>query len=124
MATASKGWNGSDLLKVFGIGAVILVVIGVLASHDGEKERGETPPVPLSQTSYLCDLSSYRQRMLDDAIFDVREHSGDKFDEEAARKRVLSKSVATLESERQADLAFARKTFQDAHDFRELCPAR
>jgi hypothetical protein len=78
----------------------------------------------LATTAYLCNLDSYRQEMIRQGVEDVDEHSGDKFDEEAARKRILAESDAELDLERQRDLAFTKGTYQKAGDTREVCPGQ
>ena len=45
MATNSKGWNGSDLLKVVGIGAAVMVVMAILGSQDNQEPAVTTNPV-------------------------------------------------------------------------------
>ncbi|WP_158785749.1 hypothetical protein [Granulicella sp. L46] len=132
MASNNKVWNASDALKLVAVGAVILGVIAFLSSHERPPQDqrpldSQLAPETASQSSatdvsYLCDAQSYRQKMLDDALEDVEEHSGDKFDKEAARKRVLATPYATLESERLGDLAFVRKTYREANDTHQICP--
>ncbi|MBS1816215.1 MAG: hypothetical protein JSS87_15195 [Acidobacteria bacterium] len=121
MATDKKR-NFSDWVTV---GSICLFVIGIVisvgASKRPQEEEGLRPP--LSDTNYLCSLQSYRRHILDDVIEEVQEHGGDRFEEEAARKRILSIPYSSLEANRQADLAFTRRTYQEANDHRDLCPS-
>jgi len=78
----------------------------------------------LATTAYLCNLDSYRQEMIRQGVEDVEEHSGDKFDKEAARKRVLAESDADLDLERRRDLALTVDTYRKSGDTREVCPVQ
>jgi len=106
--------------------ALLAVAVGIAAiigkSLHPDADKVYRPP--LSMTTYLCELDSYRQRSIQDAIEDVDEHGGDKFDEEAARKRVLAESDAELDRERLGELALTRKTYRDSGDTREVCPGQ
>lgn len=102
------------------VGVGIAAIIGKSLHPDADKAYRPS----LATTAYLCDLDSYRQEMIRQGIEDVDEHGGDKFDEEAARKRVLAESNAQLDTERRGELAYIRKTYQEAGDTREVCPGQ
>ena len=106
---------------------VLLGICVVLSSFVGKAlhpDADKAYRAPLANTAYMCDLDSYRREMIRQAVEDVDEHNGDKFDEDAARKRVLAESSVALEQERRRDLAFATDTYRKSGDTRELCPAQ
>jgi hypothetical protein len=105
---------------LLGVCVCIAAVVGKSLHPDADKVWRPS----LATTAYMCDLDSYRQEMIRQAIEDVDEHGGDKFDEEAARKRVLAEPDAQLDAERRGDLAFTRKTYRDSGDTREICPGQ
>ncbi len=122
---AQKGWLESVLpawawFVLLAICIGIAMIVGKALHPDADKVYRPS----LATTAYLCDLESYRQEMIREGIEDVDEHGGDKFDEEAARKRVLAKSDAELDAERRGELAFTRKTYRDSGDTREVCPGQ
>jgi hypothetical protein len=88
-------------------------------------ESAVPPPIPYQSTpaanAYLCDLPSYRQHTIQDAE-DEAEENGDKFDVEAARKRVLAMSSDELDKQRREDLSFTRKTLRGAGYPDNICP--
>lgn len=105
---------------LLGICVGIAAIVGKTLHPDADKVYRP----PLATTAYMCNLDSYRQEMIRQGIEDVDEHGGDKFDEEAARKRVLAESDAELDTERRHDLAFTVDTYRKSGDTRELCPAQ
>ena len=98
----------------------IASIIGKALHPDADKPYRPS----LEITAYMCNLGSYRQEMIRQAVEEVDEHSGDKFDEEAARKRVRDESDAELNKERLDDLALTRSTYRNAGDTREVCPGQ
>jgi hypothetical protein len=98
----------------------IAAIVGKVLHPDADKVYRPS----LETTAYVCNLESYRQEMIRQGIEEVEEHAGDKFDEEAARKRVMAESDAQVDAERRGELAFIQKTYRDAGDTRELCPAQ
>jgi hypothetical protein len=105
---------------LLGICVCLAAVVGKSLHPDADKVYRP----PLTTTAYMCDLNSYRQEMIRQEVENADEHGGDKFDEEAARKRVLAEPLAQLETERQRDLSFTIDTYRKAGDTRDLCPAQ
>ncbi len=106
---------------------VLLAVCVGIASVIGKAIHPDADKVwrpSLETTAYMCSLGSYRQEMIRQAVEDVDEHSGDKFDEEAARKRVLSEPIEQLNQERLGEIAFTEKTYRDSGDTRDICPTQ
>jgi len=87
----------------------VAVVVTVLVQKYSDKEPCTVPPIP----SYFYNLDSYRTHRIQDEIDSV---NGDRFDEEAARKRILSIPDDKLDAERRADLAFMTKTYNEARE--------
>jgi hypothetical protein len=88
-----------------------LSLVGVVAvysfTHSAKEPCSKTQqPIPY----YYHDLESYRHHALEDAIEEIEEHNGDQFDKDAAKKRVAAIPDATLDAQRQEDLAFLVKT--------------
>jgi hypothetical protein len=98
----------------------IAAIAGKALHPDADKVWRPT----LETTAYMCNLNSYRQEIIRQAVEDADEHGGDKFDEEAVRKRILAESNAELEAERQRDLALTIDTYRKSGDTREVCPGR
>jgi hypothetical protein len=105
---------------LLGICVLIASVVGKSLHPDADKVWRPS----LETTAYMCNLQSYRQEMIRQAVEEVDEHAGDKFDEEAARKRVLAESDAELDAERRGALAFTEDTYRKSGDTRELCPSQ
>jgi hypothetical protein len=89
----------------------LVVAFLVFAKFD-KKPCDKIPPVP----SYLYDVGSYRNQRMQNELEEVDKNGGDKFDREAARKRVLAMSDVQLESERQSELAFVTKVYEKARE--------
>jgi hypothetical protein len=98
----------------------IAAIVGKALHPDADKVWRPS----LETTAYMCNLDSYRREMIRQDVEDVDEHGGDKFDKEAARKRVMAESAAQLDAERRGALAFTEDTYRKSGDTRELCPAQ
>lgn len=88
---------------------LVAVAVTVFVHRCSDKKPCTVPPVP----SYLYDLDSYRNHRIQDEVDGV---NGDRFDDEAARKRILSIPDDKLDAERQADLAFSVKVYNEAQE--------
>jgi hypothetical protein len=99
------------LLKKHNLWVWILgaVAITILVQKYSTKTPCTVTPIP----SYFYSLDSYRTHRIQDEIESV---NGDRFDEEAARKRILSIPDDTLESERQTELVFMTKAYNEARE--------
>ncbi|MGD0096539.1 MAG: hypothetical protein ABSB60_08590 [Terracidiphilus sp.] len=122
---AQKGWLES-LLPTWAWFVLLAICVGiaVIVGKALHPNADQVNRPSLTITAYLCDLDSYRREMIRQGIEDVDEHGGDKFDEEAARKRILAESDTELDLERRRDLAFTRNTYRNSGDAREVCPGQ
>jgi hypothetical protein len=108
----------------FVVGA-ICIYLASIAGKALHPDAGLPPnEPPASSNAYLCDLGLYRQHTVDDEVAEADRKGGDKFDEEAARKRIRSIPDDKLDLQRREDLAFTRKTYRDAHSTQEICPGQ
>jgi hypothetical protein len=134
-ATALLGKEGGGMAQKTGLESVmpawawfvlLAVCVGIAAvvGNALHPDANQVYRPPLATTSYMCNLDSYRQEMIRQGVEYVDEHSGDKFDEEAAKKRVLAETDAELDLERQRDLALTRDTYRKAGDTRDVCPGQ
>lgn len=99
--------NSTWVLVVFI--ALVIIMIGVVNSN----KKPSAKPAYCTVPAYFYDLDSYRQHEVQEALEDVEEHGGDKFDREAARNRILAESDEQLDTQRRGELAFTQKTIQD-----------
>jgi hypothetical protein len=89
------------------VGALVAAgIISMALSHSDKPPCSTLTPIP----TYYYDLGAYRQHEIQDAIDDVQEHGGDKFDQQAAVQRVAAVSDEELDKQRRSELAFATKT--------------
>ena len=78
-------------------------------------------PASATSTSYLCSIDAYREERIKNEIHEIEQKGGSEFDKDAGRKRIMAVPLSTLETSRQADLAFTRKVYRDAGKG-EICP--